>query len=159
MFLLLLLFPLFLYSKSLDVPFVKQRDNFCGPASLSSVFAYYGLEVSQEEIGKRIYNPRLRGALITDLENYTRERGFRTLLKTSDLEELRSYLREGIPPIVLVDMGRLWVSIPHYMVVVGYGDGIFYVHTGYEANKPVRADELDRMWSKMGRVLLLLYPP
>ncbi|MEJ5339170.1 MAG: C39 family peptidase [Aquificaceae bacterium] len=159
MFLLLLLFPLFLFSKNLDVPFVKQRDQFCGPASLSSVLAYYGVEVSQEEIGQRVYDPKLKGALITDLEKYARERGFKTSLKVSNLQELRDYLKEGIPPIVLVDLGKLWVSLPHYMVVVGYKDETFFVHTGYEASKPISAKELDRVWSKMGRVVLILYPP
>ncbi|QID33772.1 C39 family peptidase [Pampinifervens florentissimum] len=158
MLLLLLLFPLVLYSKSLDVPFVKQRDQFCGPASLSSVLAYYGLKVSQEEIAEKVYNPKLKGALITDLENYARARGFRTLLKTSNLQELKNYIEEGHPPIVLVDLGTLWTSVPHYMVVVGYREDTFYVHTGYEANKPIKAKELDRIWSKMGRVILMVYP-
>ncbi len=159
MLLLLLFLPFILYSKSLDVPFVKQRDQFCGPASLSSVFAYYGLKVSQEEIAEDVYNPKLKGALITDLENYAKARGFRTLLKTSNLQELKKYIDEGHPPIILVDLGRLWLSVPHYMVVVGYEGDTFYLHTGYEARKAFKADDLDRIWSKMGRVLLLVYPP
>ncbi len=115
--------------------------------------------MSQEEIGQRVYDPKLKGALITDLEKYARERGFKTSLKVSNLQELRDYLKEGIPPIVLVDLGKLWVSLPHYMVVVGYKDETFFVHTGYEASKPISAKELDRVWSKMGRVVLILYPP
>lgn len=159
MLLFFFLFHLFLYSKSLDVPFVKQRDQFCGPASLSSVLAYYGVNVAQEEIGERVYSPKLKGALITDLENYAKEKGFKTVLKASNLQELKDYLDKGVPPIVLVDLGMWWVSIPHYMVVVGYEGDAFYVHTGYEARKPIKAQDLDRIWSKMGRVALFIYPP
>ncbi len=158
MFLFLLLFPLLLYSKSLDVPFVKQRDQFCGPASLSSVLYYYGVELSQEDIGKEVYNPKLKGALITDLENYARKKGFRSETKVLNPEEIKSYIDQGIPPILLVDLGRLWLSVPHYVVVVGYDGDVFYLHTGYEEKKPIKARELDRIWSKMGRVALIIYP-
>ena len=77
MFLLLLLFPFFIYSKSLDVPFVKQKDQFCGPASLSSVLGFYGISLSQEAIADKVYNPKLKGALITDLENYVKSLGLK----------------------------------------------------------------------------------
>ncbi|RMH01216.1 MAG: peptidase C39, partial [Aquificota bacterium] len=105
----LLLLPFLLSLKLLDVPFVKQRDQFCGPASLSSVFAYYGVNISQEDIASEVYDPRLKGALITDLENYAKKRGFKTLLKEGSLQELKQAIDMGIPPIVLVDLGYLWV--------------------------------------------------
>ncbi len=159
MLLPLLLLPLLLYSKSLDVPFVKQQDQFCGPASLSAVLSYYGIEVSQEDIGKEVYNPKLKGALITDLENYARRKGLRAETKVLNLKEIKSYIDQGIPPILLVDLGRFWISIPHYVVVVGYDGDVFYLHTGYEDRKPIKAKEIDRIWSRMGRTALIVYPP
>ncbi len=159
MLLLLLLLPALLYSKILDVPFVKQQDQFCGPASLSSVLSYYGAELSQEDIGKEVYNAKLKGALITDLENYAKKKGFKTEVKVSSLEGIKGYVDKGIPPIVLVDLGGLWFSLPHYMVVVGYDEDVFYIHTGYEEKKAINPKELDRIWSRMGRVLLVVYPP
>jgi len=153
----LLLLPFLLSLKLLDVPFVKQRDQFCGPASLSSVFAYYGVNISQEDIASEVYDPRLKGALITDLENYAKKRGFKTLLKEGSLQELKQAIDMGIPPIVLVDLGYLWVSVPHYMVVVGYDKNTFFVHTGYEEKKKYTDKELDRLWKKMGRAMLLIY--
>lgn len=155
--LILLFLPFLLSFKLLDVPFVKQRDQFCGPASLSSVFAYYGIEISQEEIAKEVYDPRLKGALITDLESYAKRKGFKTLLKEGNLQELKETIDKGIPPIVLVDLGYLWVSVPHYMVVVGYDGDLFFVHTGYEERKKFHSKELDRIWKKMGKPMLLIY--
>lgn len=158
MFWFLLLFPLFLYSKVLDVPFVKQKDNFCGPASLSSVLNFYGIKVSQEDIGKAVYNPKLKGALITDLENYAKSLGLNAKAKQGSLEDLKTYIDEGIPPIILVDLGKFFVSIPHYMVVIGYEGDNFFLHTGYEEAKEIKARDLDKIWSKMGRVMLIVYP-
>ena len=158
MFWLLFFFPLFLYSKVLDVPFVKQKDNFCGPASLSSVLNFYGIKVSQEDIGKAVYNPKLKGALITDLEKYAKSLGLSAKTKQGSLEDLKAYVDEGIPPIILVDLGRFFVSIPHYMVVIGYEGDSFFLHTGYEEAKRMKGKDLDRIWSKMGRVTLLVYP-
>lgn len=158
LFLYLLLY-LFAYSKSLDVPFVKQQDHFCGPASLSAVLNFYNLNLSQETIAKSVYHPKLKGALITDLEKYARSMGFRAQTRQGSLYELKSLIDRGIPPIILVELGRFSVSNPHYMVVVGYEEEAFIIHTGYEERKRIQATELDRIWSKMGRVMLVVYPP
>ncbi|MFN3976613.1 MAG: C39 family peptidase [Aquificaceae bacterium] len=159
MFLFLLL-PLLVFSKTLDVPFVKQKDQFCGPASLSSVLGFYGISLSQETIADKVYNPKLKGALITDLENYAKSLGLKAETRQGTPEDLKALIDKGIPPIILVDLGRFFVSVPHYMVVVGYeGDNRFLVHTGYERSKSMDVKELDRVWSKMGRVMLIVYPP
>lgn len=157
--LLLLFLPLLVFSRSLEVPFVRQKDHFCGPASLSSVLQYYGMNISQETIAQSVYDSRLRGALITDLYQFAISLGFKAETKQGNLQELKSFISRGIPPIILVDMGRLGMSQPHYMVVVGYKGDNFYVHTGYEESKSLSAERLDRLWSRMGRAMLLLYPP
>ncbi len=157
MILLLLSFLPFLFS-FLEVPFVKQSRNFCGPASLSSVFGYYGKHIDQEEISKVVYSPKLKGALITDLQKYAESVGFETKLIQGSTQDIRRYIDNKIPVIILVDLGKFFVSVPHYIVVVGYHEDYFIVHTGYEPNKKIREDDLNRMWSKMGRVMLVIYP-
>ena len=52
-------------------------DQFCGPASLSSVLGFYGISLSQEAIADKVYIPKLKGALITDLENYVKSLGLK----------------------------------------------------------------------------------
>ncbi len=147
----------FLFS-FLNVPFVEQKSDFCGPASLSAVFGYYGKKVDQEEIARVVYSPKLKGALITDLQKYAESLGFKTSLIQGSTLEIKKYIDRNIPVIILVDLGKFFVSIPHYMVVTGYNKDYFVVHTGYEANKKIQEEKLDFMWSKMGRVMLILYP-
>ncbi|MFN7065826.1 MAG: cysteine peptidase family C39 domain-containing protein [Aquificaceae bacterium] len=159
MLLAFLLFPFLIFSKSLDVPFVRQKDQFCGPASLSAVLGYYNLYIPQEVIGVKVYHPKLKGALITDLENYAKSLGLKAETRRGSLEDLKIFIDQGIPPIILVDLGRFLVSVPHYMVVVGYEEDSFFLHTGYEGRKRINEKELDRIWSKMGKVMLILYPP
>lgn len=40
-----------------DVPFVIQKPYWCGPACLSMVLQYWGVNVSQGEIAAEIYDP------------------------------------------------------------------------------------------------------
>ena len=44
-----------------NVPFVKQKDWFCGPAAMASVMGFYGRSISQDEIAKEVYTPKLKG--------------------------------------------------------------------------------------------------
>ncbi|MCX8060881.1 MAG: peptidase C39 family protein, partial [Aquificaceae bacterium] len=123
------------------------------------VLSFYGIEVPQETIAEKVYHPKLKGALITDLENYAKEKGLRAETRRGELSDLRSLIDRGIPPILLLETGRFGTSNPHYVVVVGYRERSFLLHTGYERAKVVGERELDRMWEKMGRVMLLVYPP
>jgi ABC-type bacteriocin/lantibiotic exporter with double-glycine peptidase domain len=156
--LLFLLSPFLFSFKLLDVPFVKQKDDYCGPASLSSVLEYYHIKENQEDIAKAVYNPKLKGALITDLENYAKSLGLEAHTFQGNLEDVKRYIDEGKPVILLVDLGFLWFSVPHYMVVIGYDKKHMYVHTGYESKKAFDYQDLDKKWAKMGRVGLVVYP-
>ena len=119
---------------------------------------YYNIQVDQETIAKEVYIPKLKGALITDLENYAKKLGLRTEIFKGDDQTLKDYLQKGIPVIILVDFGVLFTSMPHYLVVVGFDDRGFYAHTGYEPEKFFSYKELDRLWRRMGRVGLVVYP-
>ncbi|WP_029520671.1 C39 family peptidase [Persephonella sp. IF05-L8] len=152
-----LLVVFFAFGKVLDVPFVKQQSGFCGPAALSSVFKYYGKNISQEEIGKKVYIPKLKGALITSLQNYAREKGFKTILKKGNLEDIKKYIDKNIPVIVLVDLGFWVISKPHYIVVVGYDKDGFIVHTGYEKFQKINYRKFNKIWEKAGNVYLVVY--
>ncbi len=139
------------------VPFVKQDTRYCGPASLASVLNYYGDTVDQRTIGKSTYSEKLKGALITDLENVARARGFKTRSAAGRLEDLRSAVCEGVPVIVLIDRGFWVVSRPHYLVVFGYDEGGFIAHDGYRDSQRYPYPEFEKQWTKAGSTYLLVY--
>jgi ABC-type bacteriocin/lantibiotic exporter with double-glycine peptidase domain len=156
-----LLFALIIFKLSfattLDVPFVKQRTDFCGPASLSSVMAYFGDKVDQDEIASFVYNPKLKGALITDLQNFAKERGFQTILKSSNIEEIKSFIDQKKPVIALIDLGFWVISKPHYVVIVGYNQDGFLLNTGYKEKEFMSYRDFQEKWEKMGKVILVVY--
>lgn len=140
-----------------DVPFVMQETQYCGPASLSSILSYYGDAVDQKTIGKEVYSPRLKGALITDLENYSRKRGFQTTLGRGSIPDIKGFLSNNKPVIVLVDLGFWVISRPHYLVVYGYTDRGFLAHNGFEAAHLYPYEEFEKIWQKTGNTFLLVY--
>jgi ABC-type bacteriocin/lantibiotic exporter with double-glycine peptidase domain len=141
-----------------NVPFVKQKDEFCGPAAMESVMRFYGQDINQEEIAEHVYTPKLGGALISDMENFAREMGYKTETKNGDLDTLISVIDQGIPVIVIVDLGRWVLSVPHYYVVYGYdkSKGVFILHTGFKGAQVVSFSELDKEWEKMNKLMLVM---
>jgi ABC-type bacteriocin/lantibiotic exporter with double-glycine peptidase domain len=139
------------------VPFVKQESLFCGPASIESVFAYYGLAIDQGTIAKEVYTEKLQGALITDMQNYARAQGFQTRLDQGTMDTLKTLVKTGRPVLVLVDLGFWVFSKPHYLVVTGYNDRGFIVHTGYKASQLFEYEEFETIWKKKGCVYLSIW--
>jgi ABC-type bacteriocin/lantibiotic exporter with double-glycine peptidase domain len=139
------------------VPFIKQDSQFCGPAALASVLSYYGAPVDQKIIGSRVYNEKLQGALITDLELYARDAGFETNSGRGTVERLKTEIDLRRPVLVLIDQGFWVLSRTHYLVVFGYDDEGFMAHDGFSASKHYRYDEFREIWGKMGNAYLLVY--
>lgn len=140
------------------VPFVAQKTEYCGPASLSSVLAYYGEAADQETIGKSIHHPRLQGSLITDMEDYARKRGFHARTGIGTVDEIRDLIRRDRPVIVLVDLGFWVASKPHYLVVYGFNEEGFLAHNGFEKAQWYRSGDFEKIWNRAGNSFLLIHP-
>jgi len=140
------------------VPFIKQKDNFCGPAAMASLMQFYGQNISQEEVAEKVYTPKLEGALISDMENFAREQGYNVEVSEGNIGRLTSLIDEGTPVITLVDKGVWRVSVPHYYVVYGYNaeNGTFLLHTGNECCVEMEFDKLDGEWERMNRLMLVI---
>jgi len=140
------------------VPFVKQKNDYCGPAAMESVMRFYGGDSGQDEIAEAVFTPGLDGALISDMENYAKAEGYRTEAVNGSGESLRAVIDEGAPAILLVDRGMWKVSVPHYYVVYGY-DSVkeaFILHTGEKGGQEISYDKLDGEWKKMNRLMLVI---
>ncbi|HQG30650.1 MAG TPA: cysteine peptidase family C39 domain-containing protein [Deltaproteobacteria bacterium] len=140
------------------VPFVKQESNFCGPAALASVMAFYGSPIDQDAIGKEVYCEGLKGSLITDLENFAKKKGFKTRLAQGSIDDIEGFTAGKRPVIVLVDVGFWMVSKPHYLVVTGCTEDGITAHTGSEASKHFSREDFVKIWKKQGSVYLVIHP-
>lgn len=139
-----------------DVPFLPQEDDTCGPSSLAMVLRFLGREVSTAEIVRETRTEGLRGTLITDLAEAARKRGFAAEVVDLELSVLRGRISEGVPVILLVDLG-VWVwSRPHYMVAYGWAREGVVAHSGHERGKLIPFSALDAQWARMGRLALIV---
>jgi ABC-type bacteriocin/lantibiotic exporter with double-glycine peptidase domain len=139
------------------VPFrpQEQKDD-CGPSALASLLAYRGKEVSVGEISRAVYEPKLGGSLLPDMENFARRQGFGTRSGRGDLDLLRQTIDAGRPVVIPIETGLWRISRPHYLVIFGYDQRRFLAHAGVREGVFIDADDLLRRWEKMNRLYLFL---
>ena len=139
------------------VPLVAQEyDDDCGPAALASLFGHRGEAVSVAEIRQDVYDPRLGGSLLADMENFAWYRGTATRSGTGSLEFLRQSVDAGRPVLILVETGLWRVRRPHYLVVYGYDPERFLAHAGSTGTVVINKNDLDRRWAAYNRLYLYL---
>lgn len=138
------------------VPFLPQEEDTCGPSSLAMLLRFYGMDVSTGEIMRETRTAGLRGTLITDLAAAARRRGFEAEVVDLDLERLRERIAEGIPVILLVDLGAWVYSRPHYLLAFGVTPEGVVAHSGREEGKVIPYSSLETQWAKMGRLAIIV---
>lgn len=136
---------------------MQQKGDLCGPAALSSVLSYHGSSISQDEIGKVVFDIRLKGALITDLKKYAEGLGFKAEFSKGDINKIKHFIDKRKPVIALIDIGFFVFSRPHYVVVFGYDDIGFVCHTGFKANEKIEYRNFEKMWGKIGSTYLVVW--
>ena len=142
------------------VPFIPQRDYYCGPASLAMVLRYWGANADQDAIASDLFIESIRGTLNFDLEFYARRQGFEARSFQGSLEEVKAHLRQNHPLIVFQDLGFGPVEVPHFAVLIGYNDarGQVILHSGATEYKMMSYEKFLRTWEQRRRWTLLILP-
>lgn len=143
-----------------NVPYIKQLTNYCGPATLATVLKYWKEDVTQEAIGKDVYDPSIKATNGADMMLFARKRGFSAYSWNSSLPDIKEKLALGIPVIVLQDTSLADRS-GHYRVVAGYDDEaeVVYVCDPYEPEKKeISYDMFLTLWQRHGNWSLLICP-
>lgn len=145
----------------LAVPIVEQERERCGPAALGMVLRYYAAPDSALARAAATYDPVLRGALITDLARAARASGYVADVTQSTPEDLAAALEDGVPPIVLYDVGFGPLRKQHYAVVVGWDPARerFTLHDGRARPRGMSARELAGRLEKAGALALFVRRP
>ena len=140
---------------------VAQKAYQCGPASLQSVFQYWGDSTDADRIARDLVPPGAKGILNFTLVQYAKEKGFWTDTRDADETLLKERLRARLPIILMLDTGVLWLERYHFIVVNGFDDSerIFYANTGEPETQTVTYDELRKMQKRAGNWSLLIIPP
>lgn len=104
--------------KILNVPFFYQKPWFCSEASASMVLAYYGYNLTQDEINYLGYD-RFENMLPL-LSNYLGKCYYTSL----NMKQLENEIDKGKPVIIRIKINEYL----HTVVVVGYDENYLYVH-------------------------------
>lgn len=131
----------------------------CGPTTLSSVLAFHGVRVPEDEISRAIFSPTARGVLLQDQARFARGRGFGTAIGQGTLDDLRRTVANRLPPIVLLDLGVGGLHLPHFTAVTGVTDGGLFLLGPNPKNDFVSRKLFERQWNRAGNHYLLLTPP
>ena len=111
----------------LPVPhYLQSDDSTCGPASLRMVMAFYGLEVSEEDLAIACGHSYELGCRSEDMACAAKAMGFDVHFKNnSTIEELSRLVNAGAP--VIVDWFCGDPPEGHSSVVIGVSDTDIYI--------------------------------
>lgn len=101
--------------KVLNLPFVRQANMTCAPASLSSVASYWGVQIDQADIVEAIcYN----GTYSEDERRWAEENGWFVQELQLDFTSAKQLLDAGIPIL----LGTVEPGSAHLQILVGYDE-------------------------------------
>jgi predicted double-glycine peptidase len=152
----------------LDVPFVRQKKDGCGAASISMVIQYWNKQgdpalaarADPPAIQDALYSRDAHGIFASGMERYFEESGFRTYAFKGDWADLKRHLSKGRPLIVcLKEAGR--GGPLHYVVVAGldWQENVAFLNDPAR-RKLLRVDRasFEKSWRAAGNWTLLALP-
>ncbi len=146
--------------KLATVPFVKQDDFQCGPASISMMLGHHGKQVPAKELRAQSFTPGKKGSLQSDVITAIRRQRFIPASVTT-FENLLLELHAGNPVLILQNLGLAWVPRWHYAVAVGYDlqESELLLHTGPDSFKSMSFFTFQKTWKRSENWGLLVLKP
>jgi ABC-type bacteriocin/lantibiotic exporter with double-glycine peptidase domain len=152
----------------LDVPYVKQSEDGCGPAAISMLLQYWnthGATINSQRadaaaIQKQLYSRKDRGIHASSMESYLKESGFRVFPLNGEWKDLLEQLKQGRPLIASLQLGDAKSPL-HYVVVTG----IDWQNEAVFINDPARGkllrvarEDFEKQWRPNRNWMLLALP-
>ena len=140
----------------LNVAFIAQKPNYCGPAALAMLANYHGHPVSQDEIAGAIYLPDIGGTLTSELGDYARRFNLWVRQYHGSVDDVRQKLAVGVPLLVLGKFG----GQTHYFIVLGWDSfrQVVTVHSDTRPRYEMRVEDFQRHWDRAGNWTMLVCP-
>ena len=131
-----------------DVPFIKQKENYCGPASLAMLLRHRNMSVPVDELASQMYTPLKEGTFQTDIISATRRQAMMAL-PVNSVENLLKELAAGNPVLVFQNLGLKKIPKWHYAVATGYDlkRPAIILHSGANKNHKTDMRVFEHSWS------------
>jgi ABC-type bacteriocin/lantibiotic exporter with double-glycine peptidase domain len=151
----------------LDVPFVKQKKNGCGAATIAMVMEYWRQQPGDklpagpapQQILDDLYAKEAGGIYASEMESYFRQHGFQAFTFQGRWDDIEQHLGKGRPLIVALQPGSR--SPRHYVVVVGLDEEQGVVLTNDPAERKLLKQartNFEEEWKAAGNWTLLAVP-
>jgi len=145
-----------------QVPFHRQDDFLCGPASLAMVFNAAGISsASVESVTPMVYLPGRQGSLQAEMLGATRRTGLLAYTLAPQLEDVLREVAAGTPVVVLLNLAFKLLPVWHYAVIVGYDleKREVIVRSAKRARDEWSFAFLEYFWQESGYWSMLALPP
>lgn len=142
------------------VPYILQKENYCGPATLAMALNFYDGAYDQEKVATLFNIEKNQGTFQTELIHAARSQGF-IALRLNTLESLIKEIENGSPVIVFQNLGFDWYPLWHYSLVFGYdmNEEYLLVHSADEPNKKWDFKKFERAWKRADYWAIAINPP
>lgn len=142
------------------VPFIPQKENYCGPASLAMALAWSGTPVGQDAVAPQVFTPGREGTMRADMLAAARRNG-RLAVPIGHLDDLLAELAAGHPVIVFQNLSLDWYPVWHFAVATGYdlASGEIRLHSGVEPDARMSLATFERTWARGDRWAMVALPP
>lgn len=136
--------------RQLAVPFVPQQAFYCGPAALTEIARFWGLEADQESLAKQLFIPGKKGSLAIEMQATSRRLGMLPYPLSKNLSAILSEVDAGNPVLVFQNLAFAWWPQWHYAVVVGYdlGEEELILHSGSHENYRLSFKTFMATWAR-----------
>jgi hypothetical protein len=144
-----------------EVPFHRQREFLCGPASLAMAFNAAGVPADVDSVTPLVYLPGRQGSLQAEMLGATRRSGLVAYPLAPRMEDLLRELAAGTPVVVLVNLSFRFAPIWHYAVAVGYDleRREVILRSGGRSRDEWSFEFLEFLWRDSGYWSMLALPP
>lgn len=147
---------------------VYQTWNNCGPAAVSMILSFYGIQKSQAEIGEEMrpyQNPHGdnddKTIFPQEFADYVKRFGLESIYRVGgDTELLKKFVANGLPVVV-----KQWLhqgeDIGHFRIVRGFDatQKVFLTDDSYDGpNRKIKFLDFEELWQSFNYGYIVVYP-
>lgn len=143
----------------LDVPFLEQPPDRCGPVAVAMVARYYGLSPDMETLDRDILIPALAGSIPALLAEGAQRQGLAAEVRQCSEPEIHALIAAGFPLVVmLAPAGK--ETRGHFVVATGSNPatGALRVHSGARRDRWISSRQWRERWENAGCRIVLIRP-
>ena len=143
-----------------SVPFIKQTENHCSPASLAMILKSKQRPADLNELSSQMITPGKKGTFSTDLITTVIRQGM-IPVQITDLKAVLTEISSGNPVLVFQNLGFSWRPTWHYAVALGYdlSGPDMILHSGKHKFYKTDMRLFERSWSMANSWGLLVLVP